>query len=101
MMVSLTCAELSENRLSPLDVSFDMIGNEPFWDAELRLNTLKFRTPMEELYLGLFESAKEGESLIFFGEHIEKGTFEGKITQASCSDGMSDAEYSYQVKLKI
>lgn len=78
-----------------------MQGTEPFWDATLRLDNLKFRNPTEEINLLLSNYKKEGGKLIFSGDHFKKGEFNGSIRKAPCNDDMSETEYPYQVKLTI
>ena len=72
------CAEFNEKNPSPLEFSFDLFGEEPFWNAELRASSLTYTIPNDETnqfntdstYIWFWGTS--GETLIFTGESHEK-----------------------------
>ena len=76
-------------------VDFMVIGNEPFWNLEVRnLKSLKFHLsdweePVEIPFTGKVESGKFNE--------VSAKDIEVRIVPEECSDGMSDFGYDYSV----
>ena len=73
------CAEFNEKNPSPLEFSFDLFGEEPFWNAELRASSLIYTIPNDETnqfntdstYIWFWGTS--GETLIFTGEKYNLG----------------------------
>ena len=73
------CAEFNEKNPSPLEFSFDLFGEEPFWNAELRASSLTYTIPNDEtnqfntdsMYIWFWGTS--GETLIFTGEKYNLG----------------------------
>ena len=73
------CAEFNEKNPSPLEFSFDLFGEEPFWNAELRASSLTYTIPNDETnqfntdstYIWFWGTS--GETLIFTGEKYNLG----------------------------
>ncbi len=73
------CAEFNGKNPSPLEFSFDLFGEEPFWNAELRASSLTYTIPNDETnqfntdstYIWFWGTS--GETLIFTGEKYNLG----------------------------
>ena len=76
-------------------VDFMVIGNEPFWNLEirnkksLRFHLAEWEQPVEISFTGSVEKTKFNE---LNGQDIEV-----RIVPQECSDGMSDYWYDYSV----
>ena len=101
------CAEFNERNPSPLEFSFDLFGEEPFWNAELRVSTLTYTIPNDEThqfdtdstYIWSWEIS--GENLIFTGEKYNLGEIEGEITKETCTDNWIGNEHEYKAKIRF
>ena len=86
------CAEFNEKNPSPLEFSFDLFGEEPFWNAELRVSTLTYTIPNDETHqfdtdsTYIWSWGMSGESLTFTGEKYNLGEIEGELIKETCTD---------------
>ncbi len=101
------CAEFNEKNPSPLEFSFDLFGEEPFWNAELRVNTLTYTIPNDETQQFNTDSTYiwywgiSGENLIFTGEKYNLGEIEGEISKETCTDNGIGNEHEYKAKIRF
>ncbi len=49
-LVEVHCAEFNEKYPSPLEFTFNLFGEEPFWDAELRVDSLSYTLPNNDTH---------------------------------------------------
>ncbi len=102
--VTVECAEATQESFSPLEFTFSMWGGEPFWNAELRMNTLLYSTPnlvedgkfYDTMYIDQF--GKSGETLTFSTNHYKLGEIKGILTKATCHDEREEPN-AYQVTI--
>lgn len=86
------CAEFNEKNPSPLEFSFDLFGEEPFWNVELRVSTLTYTIPNDETHqfdtdsTYIWSWGMSGETLTFTGEKYNLGEIEGEISKETCTD---------------
>ena len=101
------CAEFNEKNLSPLEFSFDLFGEEPFWNAELRVSTLTYTIPNDETHQFDTDSTYirswgvSGENLTFTGEKYNLGEIEGEISKETCTDNGIGNEHEYKAKIRF
>ena len=101
------CAEFNEKNPSPLEFSFDLFGEEPFWNAELRVNTLTYTIPNDETHQFDTDSTYiwswgiSGENLIFTGEKYNLGEIEGELSKETCSDNWIGNTHEYKAKIRF
>ena len=50
LLVEVHCAEFNEKYPSPLEFTFNLFGEEPFWDAELRVDSLSYTFPNNDTH---------------------------------------------------
>lgn len=101
------CAEFNERNPSPLEFSFDLFGEEPFWNAELRVSTLTYTIPNDETHqfdtdsTYIWSRGISGENLIFTGEKYNLGEIEGEISKETCTDNGIGNEHEYKAKIRF
>ena len=101
------CAEFNEKNPSPLEFSFDLFGEEPFWNAELRVNTLTYTIPNDETHqfdtdsTYIWSWGMSGENLIFTGEKYNLGEIEGELSKETCTDGWIGNTHEYKAKIRF
>ena len=101
------CAEFNEKNPSPLEFSFDLFGEEPFWNAELRVRTLTYTIPNDETsqfntdstYIWFWGTS--GETLIFTGEKYNLGGIAWEISKENCIDSWIGNEHEYKAKIRF
>ncbi len=101
------CAEFNEKKPSPLEFSFDLFGEEPFWNAELRVSTLTYTIPNDETHQFDTDSTYiwswgiSGENLTFTGEKYNLGEIEGELSKETCTDNGIGNEHEYKAKIRF
>ena len=101
------CAEFNEKNPSPLEFSFDLFGEEPFWNAELRVSTLTYTIPNDETHqfdtdsTYIWSWGMSGENLIFTGEKYNLGEIEGELSKETCTDGWIGNTHEYKAKIRF
>ena len=101
------CAEFNEKNPSPLEFSFDLFGEEPFWNAELRASSLTYTIPNDETnqfntdstYIWFWGTS--GETLTFTGEKYNLGEIEGEISKETCTDSWIGNKHEYKAKIRF
>lgn len=101
------CAEFYEKNPSPLEFSFDLFGEEPFWNAELRATSLTYTIPNDEAnefntdstYIWFWGTS--GETLIFTGEKYNLGGIAWEISKENCIDNGIGNEHEYKAKIRF
>ncbi len=99
--MEISCGKFTDKEPSPLEFAFEMSNASPSWNGKMSTDILEIFTPEEEIYLQAYKYAKEGQKLIFEGDHFEYGNFKGEFTKTSCTHGEEQRNYNYQVKLKL
>ena len=83
------------------DVSYRLLGNEPFWHVEMTRDGLVYERlgeePIEFPFGRLMRRARADEMTSEAGGH----TITALVTRAPCSDGMSDREYDFAARVEI
>lgn len=101
------CAEFNEKNPSPLEFSFDLFGEEPFWNAELRASSLTYTIPNDETNLFNTDSTyiwfwgTSGETLIFTGEKYNLGGIAWEINKENCIDSWIGNKHEYKAKIRF
>ena len=101
------CAEFNEKNPSPLEFSFDLFGEEPFWNAELRVSTLTYTIPNDETHqfdtdsTYIWSWGMSGENLIFTGEKYNLGEIEGELSKETCTDSWIGNKHEYKAKIRF
>ena len=76
-------------------------GTEPFWGGEVKGETLLYSTPENPQGVQLAVSRFAGNNGLSFSGTLGGQTFDMAVTQAPCSDGMSDRTYPFTVSLRL
>ena len=101
------CAEFNEKNPSPLEFSFDLFGEEPFWNVELRVSTLTYTIPNDETNQFNTDSTyiwfwgMSGENLIFTGEKYNLGGIAWEISKENCIDSWIGNKHEYKAKIRF
>ena len=101
------CAEFNEKNPSPLEFSFDLFGEEPFWNTELRVSTLTYTIPNDETHQFDTDSTYiwswriSGETLIFTGEKYNLGGIAWEISKENCIDSWIGNKHAYKAKIRF
>ena len=88
----------------PEQVYFKSIGTEPFWAIEISARQIKYTTPenTEGIVFGGVEPVRVMDANIkSYHSRSKSGEIKITITQGKCSDGMSDQEHNYAVKVAL
>ena len=101
------CAEFNEKNPSPLEFSFDLFGEEPFWNAELRASSLTYTIPNDETnqfntdstYIWFWGTS--GGTLIFTGEKYNLGGIAWEISKENCIDSWIGNKHAYKAKIRF
>ena len=101
------CAEFNKKNPSPLEFSFDLFGEEPFWNAELRASSLTYTIPNDETnqfntdstYIWFWGTS--GETLIFTGEKYNLGGIAWEINKENCIDSWIGNKHEYKAKIRF
>lgn len=84
---------------APAGFSGDMnvIGTEPFWAVDIRAQALKLQRPDHEtIEVANPGPVQEGGSFVW-----RSGPLTVTLTEATCSDGMSDRVYPYAAAVEV
>ena len=104
-LVEVHCAEFNEKYPSPLEFTFNLFGEEPFWDAELRLDSLSYTLPNNETHEFDMDNAyiwhwgTSGRNLIFSGEKYNFGEIVGELSKEACVDGGIGDTHEYKARV--
>ena len=104
-LVEVHCAEFNEKYPSPLEFTFNLFGEEPFWDAELRLDSLSYTLPNNETHEFDMDNAyiwhwgTSGGNLIFSGEKYNFGEIVGELSKEACVDGGIGNTHEYKARV--
>ncbi len=94
----------SSTKTSALDKAvekgYNCIGTEPFWNVKVEKTSITFHLMGEEPMQYPYRAVqKQGMTSVY--ETMLKGSrLKVMITEAGCSDGMSDAHYPYTVTVE-
>lgn len=91
--LEISCAEFTGDAVSPLEFTFNVAGEEPFWNWEIRVDSLNYTLPNTEnndfisdsAYISSFK--KVGENRTFNGNIHTLWAFTGELTKVECIDG--------------
>lgn len=72
-------------------------GAEPFWSAEVSGRTLTWKTPEDQAGTEVTVERFAGRDGIGFSGTLSGSPFELAVSDAQCSDGMSDRRYPFAV----
>ncbi len=105
--IEVHCGEFTEKQPSPLEFTFDLFGEEPFWDASLRVDSLTYTLPNNEThafetdntYIGYWGTS--GKNLIFSGEKYDLGVIEGELTKEACLDTTVGETHPYKARISF
>ncbi len=87
--------------LSPIPSKFRALGTEPFWSAAVDGNSLIYSTPESPDGVTIAVARKlAGMGVIYTGT-IDGIPLELEVRRETCSDGMSDTVYSFEVVRRI
>lgn len=76
-------------------------GTEPFWGGQVMETTLTYSTPEAPDGTAIEVSRFAGRGGVAFSGVLEGAPFELTVSEASCSDGMSDRSYPFAATLKV
>lgn len=104
-LVEVHCAEFNEKYPSPLEFTFNLFGEEPFWDAELRVDSLNYTLPNNDTYqfdtdsTYIWSWGTSGRNLIFSGEKYNFGEIVGELSKEACVDGGIGNTHEYKARV--
>lgn len=104
-LVEVHCAEFNEKYPSPLEFTFNLFGEEPFWDAELRLDSLSYTLPNNDTHqfdtdsTYIWSWGTSGRNLIFSGEKYNFGEIVGELSKEACVDGGIGNTHEYKARV--
>lgn len=91
--------------LNKENIFFKGLGTEPFWNIQMDSNIIYFTSMiegLEELSAPLSKPIHVADANIKqYRASTKSGEIQLEIAHGSCSDNMSDTEYTYIVKVKI
>lgn len=76
-------------------------GTEPFWGGEVSGGSLLYSTPENPTGTQIAVSRFAGNNGLSFSGALGGQGFDMAVTQAACSDGMSDRTYPFIVSLRL
>lgn len=76
-------------------------GTEPFWGGEAKDGKLRYSTPENPQGTEIAVSRFAGNNGLSFSGTLGGQGFDMAVTQAPCSDGMSDRTYPFTVSLRL
>ena len=82
--------------------SFWVAGNEPFWAIQIDSVGIRYRTPDDTAGVRFPPMAPivRGDTLQWVGRS-ERDTFDIVVWKGSCSDGMSDREWTWTARVTV
>lgn len=94
----------SSNRSSGMDKAiekgYNCIGTEPFWNVQVEKSGITFHLMGEEPVAYPFRPARKKGNSSVYETSAGNSRMAVTITEGACSDGMSDANYPYQVQVE-
>lgn len=105
LLVEVHCAEFNEKYPSPLEFTFNLFGEEPFWDAELRVDSLSYTLPNNDTHqfdtdsTYIWSWGTSGKNLIFSGEKYNFGEIVGELSKEACVDGGIGNTHEYKARV--
>ncbi len=84
-------------------VYFKAIGTEPFWSISISEDAITWTTPESKIQFpgSTPMQAMDANVKRYVSEDGKGNRLEVQMVQKSCSDGMSDQDYAYQVKVQL
>lgn len=76
-------------------------GTEPFWGGGVTGETLTYQTPERPEGTAIRVRRFAGNNGLNFSGKLGESPFDMAVTNAACSDGMSDRSYPFTVTLQI
>jgi uncharacterized membrane protein len=78
------------------------LGTEPFWALDIEGSELRFRTPDDTAGIRFPATAPSaaGDTVSWIATR-DTITIEARVWPGKCSDGMSDREYPYTVRVSV
>lgn len=76
-------------------------GTEPFWDGNIKGAVLTYTTPENPAGVSIPVQRFAGNNGLGFSGNLGGSSFDMAVTNAGCSDGMSDRSYPFTVTLRI
>ena len=76
-------------------------GTEPFWGGSVTGGTLTYKTPEQPEGTAITVRRFAGNNGLNFSGKLGERPFDMAVTNAACSDGMSDRTYPFTVTLQI
>lgn len=78
------------------------LGTEPFWALDIEATELRFKTPDDTAGVRFPAPARSlaGDTVSWTAQR-DTAAIEARVWPAKCSDGMSDREYPYTVRVTV
>ena len=76
-------------------------GTEPFWGGSVTGTALTYTTPEQPAGTAITVHRFAGNNGLAFSGTLAAAAFDMAVTEAPCSDGMSDRTYPFTVSLQI
>ena len=76
-------------------------GTEPFWGGSVTGTALTYTTPEKPAGTAIAVTRFAGNNGLAFSGTLDGAVFDMAVTEAPCSDGMSDRSYPLTVSLQI
>lgn len=76
-------------------------GTEPFWGGSVTGGALTYETPENPEGSAVAVRRFAGNNGLAFSGTLDGGAFDMAVTEAPCSDGMSDRTYPFTVTLRL
>lgn len=76
-------------------------GTEPFWGGSVTGTALTYTTPEKPGGITVQVSRFSGNNGLAFSGTLDGAAFDMAVTEAACSDGMSDRSYPLTMSLQI
>lgn len=83
------------------DEQLRFTGTEPFWGGEVKDGSLLYSTPENPQGTQIEVNRFAGNNGLSFSGSLGGQAFDMAVTQAPCSDGMSDRTYPFTVSLRL
>ncbi|MFA7603980.1 MAG: hypothetical protein WCY29_13300 [Novosphingobium sp.] len=76
-------------------------GTEPFWGGRVTGGALTYETPEKPEGIAIAVRRLAGNNGLAFSGTVDGGAFDMAVSEAPCSDGMSDRTYPFTVTLQF
>ncbi len=83
-----------------IEKGYNCIGTEPFWNVKVEKTGITFHLIGEEPVQYPYQAVQQQGATAVYETTLKNSRLKLMITEAGCSDGMSDAHYPFTVSVE-